>query len=116
MADGRSYLALLLILQFVFGNNFTEFIKFLQLATDDDEAALTMEIEIETPGGPRGEKLTPDFLNDENCLTGRSCHNAGVCKNSATLVDGTIVKGVCICPFGYSGTFCEESKLFIGAL
>ncbi|KAM7543099.1 hypothetical protein Aperf_G00000000035 [Anoplocephala perfoliata] len=96
MGDGRTYLALLLILQ-------------LGLATvDDDEAALTMEIEIESPGGSKGEELIPDFLNDQNCLSGRSCHNAGVCRSSSTLIDGSIVKGACICPLGYSGTFCEE--------
>nr|CDS27474.1 pikachurin [Hymenolepis microstoma] len=80
-------------------------------ANDEDEAALTMEIEIENPSESKGEQVIPKFSLEENCLLGRSCESGGICKDTVTLPDQSIASGVCVCPLGYSGTFCDQKSV-----
>lgn len=73
-----------------------------------------MEIQIENPDEPKGDKNgIPGFSSmEENCISGRSCVNGGICKATALLPDRSVVEGICICPLGFSGNFCDESKQF----
>ncbi|VDO03621.1 unnamed protein product [Rodentolepis nana] len=80
-------------------------------ANDEDEAALTMEIEIENPSELKSEEEISKFSLEENCLLGKSCGNGGICKDTVTLPDKSTARGICICPLGYSGTFCDRKSV-----
>lgn len=69
-----------------------------------------MEIEIENPGESKSEKVIHEFSMEENCLLGGSCNNGGICMETTTLPDLGVAKGTCVCPLGYSGKFCDQSK------
>lgn len=69
-----------------------------------------MEIAIEAPNGEKRSDLIPHINNEENCLFEKACQNGGICRNTSFQADGTIRRGVCICPLGYLGSLCTESE------
>ncbi|KAM3182888.1 hypothetical protein ACTXT7_011446 [Hymenolepis weldensis] len=79
-------------------------------ANEEDDAALTMEIEIENPGESTSKKVIHEFSMEENCLLGRSCNSGGICMDTTTLPDLSVAKGTCVCPLGYSGKFCDQKS------
>uniref|UniRef100_A0A5K3FLA5 EGF-like domain-containing protein n=1 Tax=Mesocestoides corti TaxID=53468 RepID=A0A5K3FLA5_MESCO len=84
-------------------------LKFTEGTTEDD-TALTMEIAIETPQGPRTEEVAALATDLGDCQSGEACQNGGQCRPSTTQEDGKIAKAVCVCPLGYSGSRCTEKE------
>ncbi|VDD83558.1 unnamed protein product [Mesocestoides corti] len=80
------------------------------VGTTEDDTALTMEIAIETPQGPRTEEVAALATDLGDCQSGEACQNGGQCRPSTTQEDGKIAKAVCVCPLGYSGSRCTEKE------
>ncbi len=91
---------------FMFSTVFQLFLGILFLGDDEDDMSLTMEIAIATPEGQQKTEVAELATKMKDCQSGEPCQNGGLCRS----VQG-IGRAKCLCPIGYFGPQCDESKL-----